>query len=127
MNPYQTLANAIIRQAAIDHQKAVKFLREHEHTAELDDIVAAQVKARKDRIKKRREEGEPSVEEKKSAEEKLLNRILEAEDMLEDTERFFRSGWFSQLTDLDGFWLLNKLKEMEEGINERQGISGAGD
>lgn len=113
MNPYQALANAIIQQAAVDHRRAIKFLRKHEHTTELDDIVAAQIKARKARIKKRREDGEPPVKEERTDEEKLLHRILLAEDMVEDTERFFRSDWFSHLTDLDGFWLLKKLKDME--------------
>lgn len=113
MEPYKKLANAIIEQAAIDHRNATKFLKEHPHTDELDDIVAQQVKERKARIRKRREDGLPPVKEDKTVEEKLLSRILYAEDMVEDTERFFRSDWFGQLTDLDGFWLLKKLQDME--------------
>ena len=114
MEPYRKLANAVIEQAAIDHRNATKFLKEHPHTNELDDIVARQVKERKARIRKRREEGLPPVKEEMSEENKLLNRILYAEDTVEDTERFFRSDWFGQLTDLDGFWLLKKLQDMEE-------------
>ena len=114
MEPYLALANAIVEQAAVDHRRADKYLKEHEHTTELDDIVAAQIKARKVRIRKRREDGVSPVKEEKTEEEKLLNRILHAENMAEDTERFFRSDWFSQLTDLDGFWLLKKLQDMEE-------------
>ena len=30
--------------------------------------------------------------------------------MLSETERFFRSAWFGQLTSLDGEWLLQKLE-----------------
>ena len=26
-------------------------------------------------------------------------------------ERFFRSAWYSALTDIDGKWLMNKLRE----------------
>ena len=114
MEPYRKLANAVIEQAAIDHRNATKFLKEHPHTDELDDVVARQVKERKARIRKRREEGLPPVKEEMSEENKLLNRILYAEDTVEDTERFFRSDWFGQLTDLDGFWLLKKLQDMEE-------------
>ena len=35
----------------------------------------------------------------------------EAELMIEDCERFFRSAWFTALTDVDGAVLLKKLKE----------------
>ena len=30
--------------------------------------------------------------------------------MRSETERFFRSAWFGQLTSLDGEWLLEKLE-----------------
>ena len=33
-----------------------------------------------------------------------------AAQMRSDTERFFRSAWFGQLTSLDGEWLLEKLE-----------------
>jgi len=34
--------------------------------------------------------------------------------MVSDTERFFHSEWFSRLTEIDGHWLLMRLKkEME--------------
>ena len=43
-------------------------------------------------------------------------RAKEAEDVMalkmrRETERFFRSEWFSQLTTLDGELLLEKLEE----------------
>ena len=35
---------------------------------------------------------------------------FEAMEMRSDTERFFRSAWFGQLTRIDGEWLLEKLE-----------------
>ena len=35
---------------------------------------------------------------------------VEAITMRSDTELFFRSAWFGQLTSLDGEWLLQKLE-----------------
>ena len=35
---------------------------------------------------------------------------VEAMAMRSDTERFFRSAWFGQLTSLDGEWLLQQLE-----------------
>ena len=34
-----------------------------------------------------------------------------AAEMRSETERFFRSAWFGQLTSIDGEWLLEKLEE----------------
>ena len=39
----------------------------------------------------------------------------EANDMIRDTESFFRSDWFGVLTEIDGEYLLRKLKEETEG------------
>ena len=113
MNPYQALANAIVQQAASDHRRAVKFLKQHHHTEDLDKIVERQIKERKARIRKRREAGLPPVAERKTAEEILLNRILMCEALVRDTEEFFLSDWISDLTDLNGVWLLEKLRKME--------------
>ena len=35
---------------------------------------------------------------------------IKAVAMRRDTERFFRSAWFGQLTQIDGEWLLEKLE-----------------
>lgn len=113
MNPYQALANAIIQQAATDHRRAVKFLKRHHHIEELDRVVERQIKERKSRIRKRREAGLHPVAEGKTAEEILLNRILVCEALVKDTEEFFLSDWISDLTDLNGVWLLEKLRKME--------------
>ena len=42
-------------------------------------------------------------------------RSKDAQMIREKTEEFFLSGWFEMLTDVDGKWLLNKLKK-EAGI-----------
>lgn len=36
---------------------------------------------------------------------------IEANKMKSDTERFFRSSWFSGVTSIDGNMLIRKLKE----------------
>ena len=113
MSPYQALANAIVQKAAADHRRAVNFLKRHRHTEELDRIVERQIRERKAQARKRREAGLPPAAEGKTAEEILLNRILSCEALVKDTEEFFRSDWISGLTDLDGAWLLEKLRKME--------------
>lgn len=113
MEPYQALANAIIKQAVADHKRAVKFLKHNRHTKKLDVVVDRQIKERKARIRKRCAEGLHPVAEGKTAEEILLNRILVCEALVEDTEEFFLSDWFSDLTDLNGAWLLEELRKME--------------
>ena len=40
-----------------------------------------------------------------------------AKQMKEECERFFRSQWFEDLTDVDGSFILRKLKQ-EEGIHD---------
>ena len=40
-----------------------------------------------------------------------------AKQMRDDCERFFRSGWFEELTGMDGSAILRKLKQ-EEGIHD---------
>ena len=38
-----------------------------------------------------------------------------------DCEDFFKSAWFSTLTELDGEWLMNKLRK--EAIDDGKGVS----
>lgn len=118
MNPYEALANAIVEQAATDHRNSVQFLRDNPRTQELEYKVAAQVRERKARIRARKENGLPSEKEEQTEEGKLLARIRECEELIKDTEEFFLSSWFSELTDLDGRWLLEKIRRME---GERDG------
>lgn len=45
-----------------------------------------------------------------------------AKQMKEECERFFRSQWFAELTDVDGNFILRKL-EQEAGIDDDQRVS----
>ena len=115
LNPYEVLANGIIAQAANDYRRAVKFLKKHPRTDELEADVAAQLAERKKRRKERAKLNLPKRHEKKSKEERLLDNIRSNERMVSETEKFFQSEWFSRLTEIDGKWLLKRLKkEMEE-------------
>lgn len=37
-----------------------------------------------------------------------------AEDEVKKLERFFRSGWYEMLTDVDGEYLMNRIRKEEE-------------
>ena len=89
MNPYEDLANAIVIQAVKDYRQALRFLKHHPHTPDID------------------------TEEAKANKHKrvLRNKILEHECERDDIERFFRSGWYKALTSVDGEYLIQKLRE----------------
>lgn len=93
MDPYESLANAIVVQAVKDYKEAIHFLKTHPHTPDLDTE-----EAKKDK--------------RKNA---LRNKIIKYEGERDDVERFFRSGWFETLSNLDGEALLNKVCKMEVG------------
>ena len=88
MEPYQCLVNAIIIQSVKDYRKAIRFLKHHPHTPDLDN--------------------DP---EKKA----LRDKVIKKENERDAVERFFRSGWFEMLSSLDGEVLLKKVCEMEVG------------
>lgn len=113
MNPYEALANAIIEQAATDHKNAVKFLKAHPRTDELEADVAAQRSEKQKRREERRKLNLPREREKRSKEERLLDNITANERMVSETEKFFLSDWYSNLTSIDGAWLLKSIKKME--------------
>ncbi len=54
-----------------------------------------------------------AVKDYRAAKKKLKKRPTnkDAELMVIDTEKFFRSDWFTALTDVDGEVLLRKLQE----------------
>lgn len=54
-----------------------------------------------------------AVKDYRAAKKKLKKqpRNKDAEIMINDTERFFRSDWFTALTDVDGALILRKLQE----------------
>ena len=111
MDAYEVLANAIITQAADDYRKAAKFLKKNPRTKELEDRVAARL-AKKKKLREEHKKGRlPVGKEKKSREERLLDSIRESEQMVAETERFFHSKWFTQLTSIDGYRLFEQIKQ----------------
>jgi len=91
MDSYQELANAIVVQAVKDYRQALRLLERHPHTPDLDTE-----EAKKDKRKR-----------------VLRNKIIKNESERDDVERFFRSGWFETLSNLDGEVLLCKVRAME--------------
>lgn len=114
LNPYEALANGIITQAANDYRKAKKYLAKHPLTEALKRVVAAQREERKKRREELKALGLPKEREKKSKEERLYESIISNKSMVYDTEKFFRSEWFSQLTSIDGEMLLRRLENEVE-------------
>ncbi len=57
-----------------------------------------------------------AVKDYRAAKKKLKKQPTkkDAEIMIKDTERFFRSDWFTALTNVDGEVILRKLRE--EGL-----------
>ena len=69
MDPYQSLANAIVELAVKDYKTALKYHYRHPNRKEYADDVSR-------------------------------------------LERFFRSGWYGMLTNLDGELLMNGVRRM---------------
>ena len=111
VNPYEGLANGIIEQAVKDYRRAVKYLKKHPRTDELEADVAAQLAEKKKRREERAKLKLPAVKEKSSKEERLLDNIRSNECVVADTEKFFLSDWFTDLTEINGKWLLERLKQ----------------
>ena len=88
MESYERLASAIIIEAVKDYRKAIRFLKHHPHTPELDNDPQQNA---------------------------LRDKVIKNENERGAVERFFRSGWFEMLSSLDGEVLLKKVCEMEEG------------
>ena len=88
MEPYESLVNAIIIQAVKDYRKAIRFLKHHPHTPDLDNDPQQNA---------------------------LRDKVIKNENERGAVERFFRSGWFEMLSSLDGEVLLKKVYEMEVG------------
>ena len=113
INSYESLANAIIKQAAKDHRCATRYLKKNPRTKELVEKVAVEQAEREKRREELKGKNRPLPRIKKSRDERLLDRIISNEILLYDTEKFFRSKWFGILSDLDGGMLLTRIKEME--------------
>ncbi|MBE6086183.1 MAG: hypothetical protein E7203_12180 [Selenomonas ruminantium] len=111
VNPYERLGNGIIEQAVKDYRRARKYLKKHPRTEELEAAVAAQIAEKKKRRKERVKLNLPREREKRSKEERILDNIRSNERMVSETEQFFLSGWFTDLTEINGKWLLERLKQ----------------
>ncbi|MEA4824083.1 MAG: hypothetical protein VB111_08235 [Clostridiaceae bacterium] len=88
---YVNLANAIIVQAARDYREALDFLKRHPHTPDFDTKDAQSDKRKR----------------------VLRDKIIKNEGVRDEVERFFRSGWFEMLSNLDGEILLRQIRAME--------------
>ena len=94
-NPWEHLANAIIMQAVKDYRSAGRAL--------------VQAKAKEKRAMERA--GPKGEEELAEAVKKPRAQIRRSMRVMADCETFFRSEYFVMLIDVDGPWLLNRLKE----------------
>ena len=110
-NSYERLANGIIEQAVKDYRRARKYLKKHPHTEELEANVASQIAEKKRRREERAKLHLPPERVKRSKEERLLDNIRSNERTVADTEKFFLSDWFTDLTEINGKWLLERLKQ----------------
>ena len=116
VNPYERLANGIIEQAVKDYRRAVRFLKRHPRTKDLEDAVALIRYARKKDKKARPWLYKSDKIKHYEPAEKLMIRIEENERIQRETEKFFLSDRFSDLTEINGKWLLERLKhELEVG------------
>ena len=88
VSPYENLANAIILQAVKDYRQALRFLKRHPHTPDLDTEEA----------------------EKDAKKRALRNKIIKNEGERDDIERFFRSDRFGALAGIDPEMLITRLK-----------------
>ncbi len=113
IDPYESLANAIIEQAVKDHRKAAAYLKKNIRTKELVEEVATERAEREKHRAQLKAQKLPLPRIKKSRKERLLENIISNETLRYDAEKFFRSAWFGVLSDLDGTVLLARLKEME--------------
>ncbi|KGP75473.1 hypothetical protein JT05_10355 [Desulfosporosinus sp. Tol-M] len=93
MEPYESLVNAIIVQAVKDYRQAIRFLTRHPHTPDLDTEEAKNDKRKR----------------------ALREKIIKNEGERDDVERFFHSGWFELLSNLDGDALMRQVREIEVG------------
>jgi hypothetical protein len=93
MEPYESLANAIIVQAVKDYREALHFLKRHPHTPDIDTEEAKEDKRKR----------------------ALREKIIQNEGERDDVERFFHSGWFESLSNLDGDALMRQVRDMEVG------------
>ena len=91
----------IVRQAVMDYMDALGKIRD------LEDAE----KARKNIIKKAKRSNRPKVFTEEEAEQERLHLIARQNSILAEIERFFHSDWYAELCDIDGDYMLAKVKE----------------
>ena len=87
MNQYKVLANAVIVQAATDYRAARRALKKCALKAEYTKNISRAELA------------------------KLETKMRTCRRMIRDVERFFRSSWFTMLSDADGRQILTELQK----------------
>ena len=111
---YEKLTNGVIEEAVKDYRKAARFLARHPRTRELEETVARQRVEKEKRREERLKLNLPAGRKRQSKEERLLDRICSKECEMKEIEHFFCSQWFGRLTNIDGQWLLERLKREQE-------------
>lgn len=111
MTHYESLANAIVVQAADDYRNALRYLKEYPRTRELEEMAAFREKQWRRLEAERKAKGLSGGKRKYSREELLLRKIEGCERDAEEIERFFRSDWYCTLTSVDGEMLIRRLRE----------------
>lgn len=135
----EQLCNAVIVQAAKDYRENMAFLKKHPKPPELVEKVSREkaerekkitewVRAEKNRLADRAERRWGADFDRKtftrsldvsppkrlfppSKDELYLDKIMAHEYKVRELEDFFRSKWYSEMTELDGEMLLRKLRE----------------
>ena len=100
MHPYQKLANAVIVQAAKDYRADLRMLRSYkdiEHELALYEKLVAEGKVRED-----------------TAMERKLTVLKKVRADKKGIEDFFHSHLYAVLTDVDGDYILDGIREEEE-------------
>ena len=98
----------IVRQAITDYIDALGKIRD------LEDAI----EARKDIIKKAKRGRYPKDLTEEEAEHERLHQIDRQNSKLAEIERFFHSDWYAELCDLDGDWMIARVKEKFESKKE---------
>lgn len=81
---YTALANAIIKRAANDYVSALRILAQPAPGEDADVETVTKYEVRKARAQRR----------------------------IHETEQFFTSDWFRTLTDVDGAWMMTRLRKV---------------
>ena len=84
---YEALANAIVKRAADDYVLDLRILAQPAPGADADVETVTKYEVRKARAQRR----------------------------IDETEQIFTSDWFRTLADVDGAWLMTRLRKVRRG------------